>query len=66
MSERLLRINEVKDRTTLAQSTIYKKMAKGTFPKNVNIGKTACWLESEIDKYIQSLVEARDKDKESN
>ena len=28
MSEKLLRIREVKERTTLAQSTIYKMMAE--------------------------------------
>lgn len=60
MAERLLRLDDVKDRTSLPQSTIYALMCKGEFPKNVKRGKTALWLESEIDGYIRSLVEQRD------
>lgn len=58
---KLIRIEAVMDKTSLAMSTIYKKMKEGTFPRNVNLGRTACWLESEIDEYILSLVDKRDK-----
>jgi prophage regulatory protein len=58
---KLIRIEAVMDKTSLAMSTIYKKMKEGTFPRNVNLGRTACWLESEIDEYILSLIDQRDK-----
>jgi len=60
MTERLLKITDVKDRTALAQSTIYSLMNKGEFPRNVKRGKTALWLESEIEGYIKMLKEQRD------
>lgn len=51
--DNLLRIDEVKARTTLSSATIYRKMAKGTFPSpiRISVGRVA-WYESEIDAWI--------------
>lgn len=47
---------KVKERTGLSRSTIYAKIAQGTFPKPVCLGARAVgWLESEIDEWINSL-----------
>ena len=47
---------KVKERTGLSRSTIYAKIAEGTFPRPVSLGARAVgWLESEIDAWINSL-----------
>lgn len=55
-SDRLVKLREVMARTSLGHSTIYRKMAAGTFPKPRHLGP-ACvrWMESEIDHWIESL-----------
>lgn len=58
--DRFLRLAEVKQRTGLSRSTIYLNISKGTFPKNVNLGSRAvAWLESEIEAWMETLVEQR-------
>jgi prophage regulatory protein len=55
-SERLLRLREVKEKTGLGSSTIYRRMADGTFPVPRSLGpNTVRWLQSEIDAWIRSL-----------
>lgn len=57
MTERLLRIDEVKARTGLGRSNIYKRMALGKFPRHVPLGGgIVAWLESEIDAWISETV----------
>ncbi len=53
--DNLLRIAEVRRRTGLSRSTIYRKMPAGTFPKAVpiSVGLVA-WYESEIDQWIDN------------
>jgi prophage regulatory protein len=55
-SERLLRLRDVKEKTGLGSSTIYRRMADGTFPIPRSLGpNTVRWLQSEIDAWIRSL-----------
>jgi prophage regulatory protein len=52
---KLLRINDVSNKTTLAKSTIWLKMAQGTFPKPTKLSPAInVWKESEIDAWIES------------
>ncbi|WP_310445928.1 AlpA family transcriptional regulator [Thiobacillus sp.] len=54
----IIRRKQVEARTGLARSTIYSKMAEGTFPKPVNIGPRAVgWVESEITDWLNTQVE---------
>jgi prophage regulatory protein len=54
---RMLRRKEVENRTGLKRSTIYEKLANGTFPKPVRIGaKVVCWPEHEIEAWLQEQV----------
>jgi prophage regulatory protein len=47
--KRFLRIADVKHATGLPVSTIYEKMAKGTFPKNFHLTpRIVAWLEDDI------------------
>ena len=54
---RILRLPSVKARTGLSRSTIYLRIAEGTFPKQLNLGARAIgWLEGDINAWIEGLV----------
>lgn len=55
-SDRFLKLTEVMHRTSLGSSTIYRRLAAGTFPQPRQLGP-ACvrWMESEIDNWIVEL-----------
>ena len=59
MSYSILRLPAVKARTGLSRSTIYLRISRGQFPKQVTLGgeRAVGWLESEIDSYIESFIE---------
>ena len=58
MSNKILRLPEVKTRTGLSRSTIYLRIANSTFPARVALGERAVgWLESDIDAWIQSRID---------
>lgn len=61
----ILRLPAVKVRTGLARSTIYERVAAGTFPPPVKLGERASgWLESEISEWVEQRVrESRGGDK---
>ena len=53
----ILRIKQVIDLTGLSRSTIYQLMAKGLFPRPVQMAlRTSGWLLSEINDYICDRV----------
>jgi prophage regulatory protein len=55
----ILRLPEVKRSTGLSRSTIYLRIAEGTFPKSVSLGGRAVgWLEAEIQQWLQQRIEA--------
>jgi prophage regulatory protein len=57
---KLLRIKQVKEMTTLSQATIYRLVAKGSFPKQFTIGdRAAVWLEDEILDFLNERIAAR-------
>lgn len=50
----LLRIKDVSTKTTLAKSTIWLKLAQGTFPKPAKISSSInVWKSSDIDAWIE-------------
>ena len=54
---RFIRLPQVIEMTTLAKPTIYKYMAKGTFPKQIQIGgKSVVWNELSIRRLISHDV----------
>lgn len=54
---RLIKLPEVKRRTTLSTSEIYRRLEAGTFPKQIRLGaKAVAWLEHEIDAYVNALI----------
>jgi prophage regulatory protein len=51
--DRIIRLRTVLSRTALSRSTIYRKIAEGTFPPQIKISINGSgWHESEIDRWI--------------
>ncbi|EMC9463215.1 TPA: AlpA family phage regulatory protein [Pseudomonas aeruginosa] len=47
--QRFIKLLEVKALTTLSTSEIYRRIARGTFPKQILLGpKSAVWIEAEV------------------
>jgi prophage regulatory protein len=56
----ILRRKQVEARTGLSRSTIYQRVADGTFPKPVRLGARAVgWVEAEIQEFLRNRVAAR-------
>lgn len=55
--DRIIRLKTVVSRTSLSRSTIYRKMAEGTFPALLRISiHGAGWHESDISRWIANPV----------
>ncbi len=60
---RVKRLPEVISITGLARSTIYQRMAAGTFPKQINLGcRSVGWLESDINNWFDEQIKTRDQE----
>lgn len=55
-----LRLPQVKARTGLSRSTIYARIAEGSFPKPVPLGgrRAVGWLESQVESWIERQINA--------
>ena len=59
MTDRLIRLSEVIQITSISRTQIYRLIAAGTFPKQRRIShKVAAWKESEIAAWVEALVAA--------
>ena len=59
MMHTILRLPAVKTSTGLSRSTIYLRIAEGTFPRPISLGGRAVgWLEAEIQEWLQQRIEA--------
>ena len=55
----ILRINEVKNITSMSNSTIYELIKTNKFPRPKRIGKRAVgWLENDIMAWLESRPQA--------
>jgi prophage regulatory protein len=55
--DRIIRLKTVLARTGLSRSTIYRKIAEGTFPPQIRISVNgAGWKESDINRWVADLV----------
>ena len=70
---RLIRLNEVLSRTGYGRTSIYRKMAEGTFPKCLKLSgpskdtskfdsSAIAWIEEEVEKWVEDRIEERDSD----
>lgn len=61
--KKLLRKKDVLAATGLKNSTLYKYMSEGRFPKPVQITeRSVAWVLSEVEAWIDARIEARDLD----
>lgn len=55
--DRILRINTVLDMTGLSRSTMYRKIAAGSFPKPIKIAeRCAGWRQSAITEWLHNPI----------
>ncbi|TPK57429.1 MULTISPECIES: AlpA family phage regulatory protein [unclassified Mesorhizobium] len=58
--DRIIRSRTVLARTGLSRSTMYRKIAEGTFPAQVKISLNgAGWRESDINRWVEDPVSWR-------
>jgi prophage regulatory protein len=59
MSNKILRLPAVKAKTGLSRSTIYARVAQGTFPAALILGpNTVGWLEADVEAWIEKQIAA--------
>ena len=60
LSERLIRIDEVKHLTGISTATLYRKISAKEFPRPVRLGVVArAWPLSEVQGWIAGRIELR-------
>jgi len=56
---KMLRRPSVESITGLSRSSIYAKMADGTFPKPIKLGeRSVAWLESDVQGWLNECIAA--------
>jgi len=59
--QKLLRLPQVIERTSVRRSTIYEMMQAGKFPKPVKLNlRSNGWLESEIGDWLENRIAERE------
>ena len=62
MTDRILRLPEVIEKTGISRSSIYKQMQLGLFPKQLRLGERMVgWSEAEIEKHLEELSSRSNK-----
>jgi prophage regulatory protein len=58
MTHTILRLPAVQAAIGLSRSTIYLRIAEGTFPRPVSLGARAVgWLQSDIEEWLRQRIE---------
>jgi prophage regulatory protein len=60
--QRLLRLPQVIERTSLSRSTLYELMERGAFPRPVKItgARANAWVQSEVEEYVRARIAQRE------
>lgn len=62
MSEKILRLRAVMEKTGLSRSAVYALIADGDFPRQVLLGKRSVgWIEAEVSDWLTRRIEAHRK-----
>ena len=57
IEQQFIRLNKVKEITSLSKSSIYRLISEGDFPKQIQIGKRAVvWVRSDINDWINQKL----------
>ena len=55
--ERIIRLKTVLERTGLSRSTLYRKIAEGTFPMQIRIAaRCAGWRDSAVEAWLRNPI----------
>ena len=58
---RILKIDDVLDRTGLARRTLYQEISEGRFPRAVQLTtRRVGWPEADIEAWLQERISERD------
>ena len=57
--ESLLNVEQVAKRIGVADRTVWRRVNSGEFPQPVHVGRSARWVSSEINGYIETLKQKR-------
>ena len=58
--QKILRLPQVIERTSLRRSTIYEMMGNGSFPRPVKLNRRSNgWIEHEISDWVESRIAKR-------
>lgn len=61
LPRRFIKLPTVKDYTSLSTSEIYRRIAAGTFPAQVNLGpKSVAWIETEVLAWLDDMAASRE------
>ncbi|WP_286997989.1 helix-turn-helix transcriptional regulator [Comamonas sp. UBA7840] len=61
---RIIRLNEVINRTGLGKTSLYKFIKAKTFPQPIALGERAVgWVEAEVDQWITARINERELSK---
>jgi prophage regulatory protein len=59
VSNKIIRLPEVKNKTGLSRSSIYLRMSQGEFPRSISLGARAIgWLESDVNEWLEDCISA--------
>jgi len=65
LSNRVLRLNVVLEVTGLSRASIYRRMANGSFPRQVSLGgpggRAVGWRERDIEAFLDGLSKADER-----
>ncbi|API86660.1 helix-turn-helix transcriptional regulator [Francisella uliginis] len=61
MEEEYLKIDEVLKIIKKKKTTLYAYIARGDFPKPIKVFGNSLWLRSEVNEFMSSFVEQRNK-----
>lgn len=57
LPHRFIKLREVKALTTLSTSEVYRRIATGTFPRQVLLGpKSVVWIEAEVLAWCEARI----------
>lgn len=58
--DRVLKLKEVMEITSLGSSTIYRHMDNGTFPRQIKLGGLRVgWMESDINQWLERRMSGK-------
>ena len=60
---KILRRQQVQEKTGIGRTQLYELMAKGKFPNSIKLGgsRSVGWLENSIDEWIEAQIAASRK-----